>query len=76
MAGITLAQAEAKLATWMAAEDKLANGVEARQGDRVLKYADLSEVREQITYWEGKCNDLSSGDGSGNIVPKSIIPLG
>ena len=76
MAGITLAQAQDKLTTWMAAEDKIANGQEARQGDRVLKYADLKEVRESITYWEGKCAELDSGDGSGNITPIGIVPLG
>lgn len=76
MSGITLTEAEAKLAVWMAAETKIANGQEARQGDRVLKYADLKEVRESITYWETKCKELDSGDGSGNITPIGIVPLG
>lgn len=64
MAGITLAQAEAKLTTWMDAEDKIAQGQEYQIGARRLKRADLAEVREQITYWNGWVNKLSNGGGA------------
>ena len=75
MAGITLAIAEAKLTTWLDAEEKIASGQEVRRGDRVLKYADLKFVREQIEYWNGKVSDLERGDGSGDIIPRSIVPI-
>jgi len=75
MAGITAAQAETKLAEYLALETKIMSGQEARQGDRVLKYSDLSEVREGIQYWNSKCKELGSGDGSGNIQPKSMVPI-
>lgn len=61
MAGITLADAEAKLATWLAAEEKIANGQEYTIGSRTLKRADLADVRESITYWDGKVKQLSRG---------------
>jgi hypothetical protein len=75
MAGITPEIAQEKLAEYLELESKIMNGQEARQGDRVLKHADLSEVREGITYWNGKCKELDAGDGSGDIVPKSVIPI-
>ncbi len=61
MAGITLAQAEAKLVLWMAAEDAVASGQEYTIGSRSLKRADLKEVREQLQYWDGKVKELSRG---------------
>ena len=42
MAGITLEQAEAKLQTWMEAEEKIASGQGYSIGDRRLTRADLS----------------------------------
>lgn len=61
MAGITLAQAEAKLTTWLAAMDKIAEGQEYTIGSRTLKRANLKEVQEQITFWDGKVKELSRG---------------
>lgn len=61
MAGITLTQAEAKLATWLDAEDKVATGQEYTIGTRSLKRADLKEIRETIQYWDGKVKELSRG---------------
>jgi len=75
MAGITLEQAEARLAGSLELAEKLENGQEVRRGDRVLKYSDLKDVRETIDYWEAKVNTLSKGDGSGDIIPRSIIPI-
>ena len=64
MAGITLAQAEAKLTTWMDAEDKVAQGQEYSIGSRRLKRADLAEIRQQITYWNSWVNKLTTGSGA------------
>lgn len=61
MAGITLAQAEAKLTLWMSAEDKVAAGQEYAIGARRLKRADLAEVRQQVQFWDAKVKELSRG---------------
>lgn len=58
MAGITLAQAQAKLAVWLAAEEALATSqsyeIEVEGNRRQLTRADLKEVAERITYWNNK----------------------
>lgn len=63
MAGITLAQAEAKLSTWLAAEEKCAAKqsytISSSGGSRTLTFADLSDIREQIDYWQGHVTRLS-----------------
>lgn len=61
MAGITLAQAEAKLTTWLDAEDKVASGQAYTIGTRSLRRADLAEVREQVKFWDGKVKELARG---------------
>jgi len=61
MAGITLAQAEAKLTTWLAADDAVANSQEYYIGSRRMRKADAAEIRANIDYWEEKVNKLSRG---------------
>lgn len=61
MAGITLTQAEAKLTTWLAAEDRVAQGQEYSIGSRRLRRADLAEIREQVKFWDGKVKELTRG---------------
>lgn len=61
MAGITLAQAEAKLTEYLDAETAVLSGQEYSIGSRRLKRADLVEIREGVTFWNGKVNELSSG---------------
>jgi len=65
MAGITLAQAEAKLTTWMAALDKIAVGqsytISSGTGSRTLSRANLTEVQAQIEYWDAKVKHLTRG---------------
>lgn len=55
---ITLAQAEAKLTLWMAAEEKVASGqsyiIEVDGSRRELRRADLAEIRKTIDYWNDK----------------------
>lgn len=60
MAGITLERAEAKLKLWLDAEDKVASGQAWSDGTRQLTRADLNAIREQITFWEGKVDKLTS----------------
>lgn len=58
MAGITKEQAEAKLQTWMEAEEKIASGQGYSIGDRRLTRADLYTVRGEIKYWDNKVKEL------------------
>ena len=58
---ITLAQAEAKVTLWMAAEDAVATGQSYSIGTRSLTRADLKDIRETIDYWEGKVQRLTRG---------------
>lgn len=67
MAGITLTQAEAKLTTWLDAEDKIAQGQKYTIGQRTLERADLKEVREQIRFWDGKVKELARGSSGMRI---------
>ena len=58
MAGITKEQAEAKLQTWMEAEEKIASGQGYSIGDRRLTRAALYTVRGEIEYWDNKVKEL------------------
>ena len=61
MAGITLADAQAKLDLWMDAEDKVAAGQEYTINGRALKRADLGMIGERVTFWDNKVKRLSRG---------------
>ena len=72
MAGITLAQAEAKLTAYLTAEnDILTRGQSAAIKGRNLTRASLAEVREGVTYWQGMVQNLTRGGIRGRrVVPK------
>lgn len=73
MPGITLQQAEAKLATWLAAEDAIANrGQSYSIAGRSLSRADLGEIRESIDYWDKKVTALSAGT-AGRRGPRYVV---
>ena len=59
MAGIPKEQAEAKLQTWMEAEEKIASGQGYSIGDRRLTRADLYTVRGEIEYWNNTVKELA-----------------
>ena len=65
MAGITLAQAEAKLATWMAPLDTIAVGqsysIATGTGSRSVNRADLAEAQKQVEYWDRQVKRLTRG---------------
>jgi len=52
MAGLTIAIAESKLESWLAADEKVATGQEYRIGTRWLTRADAKEIRANIQYWQ------------------------
>lgn len=76
MAGITLAQAEAKLTLWLAAEESLAVSqsyeIEVEGNRRSLTRADLAEVGKRITYWQGWVTRLS-GAAAGTSRTRTIV---
>ncbi len=76
MAGITLAQAEAKLAMWLAAEEAIATGqayeIEVEGNRRKLTRADLGQVRNSITYWNNKVVALTRA-ASGTSRIRNIV---
>lgn len=61
MAGITKAQAEAKLAIWLEAEEKVAAGQAYSIGGRSLTRADLKAIGDRIIYWNGMVQSLDRG---------------
>lgn len=64
MAGITLSQAEAQLAVWIAASTAVASGqeyeIETGNGRRKLRRADSDSIQKQIVFWDGWVKRLSS----------------
>ena len=59
MAGITLAQAEAALALWVAADQAVASGQSYSIKDRSLTRANAAEITEKIEYWNNWVKKLS-----------------
>jgi len=73
MAGITLAQAQAKLTAWMAADDAVAAGQSYSIGGRSLTRANAAEIRNNIEFWDRKVQRLG---GSGGIRCRYGAPNG
>ena len=61
MAGITLAQAQEQLDTWLAASTAVSAKQRYRIGDRELVYADLAAIQAQIEFWDAKVKSLDRG---------------
>ena len=74
MAGITLANAEAQLALWLAADAAVATGQEYTIAGRTLKRADAAEITNKIDYWNGQVQRLSAG-GNGGMRVRGITPV-
>lgn len=60
MAGITLTQAEAQLALWVAASSAVASGQNYSIKDRSLSRVDAGEIRQQIDYWQNWVSKLTA----------------
>jgi hypothetical protein len=68
MAGITLAQAEAQLTLWLAADTAVATGQAYTIGGRSLTRTNAKEIRENIIFWDSQVKRLAteaSAAGSG-----------
>lgn len=69
MAGLTLEDAEARLAGWLAADAQLQAGQEVWFDKRKLTRADAEQVRNNIDYWNKKCQELdASTNGRGRSI--------
>lgn len=60
MAGITLAQAEAQLAYYLAAEQKALESQRYAIGDRSQQRADLEDIQRGITLWDSRVKQLTN----------------
>jgi hypothetical protein len=72
MPGITIAQAEAKLAEWMEADTAVATGQSYSIGSRSLTRAHSAEIRANIKYW----NDMVQRLSRGGIRVRGVTPRG
>jgi hypothetical protein len=74
-AGITLTQAEAQLAAWLAASTAVAGGQSYEIAGRKLTRVNAAEIREQLEYWDNKVKTLSArSQGTGRT--RTIVARG
>lgn len=66
MAGITEAQAQARLDALLAAHDAIVTGQSYTIEDRTLTRSNLKEVQAAIEYWDNKVKQLS-GSGAARV---------
>lgn len=63
--GITLAEAKAGLAAWLAADAAVSQGQEYRINfggtDRLLRRADAAMIADRVSFWETKVRRLATG---------------
>lgn len=60
MTAISLAQAQAKLALWMEADERVAAGQSFTIAGRSLSRVDAAEIRENISFWEAKVQKIEA----------------
>lgn len=76
--GITAEIAEKHLNEWLEAELAVCTGQSYTIGSRVLTRANLTEIRNAITYWQGWLSKLENTAKSGGrnriirIVPRDL----
>jgi hypothetical protein len=67
MAGITLATAEAKLELWLAADEAVAKKQSYSIAGRSLTLADVNDIRQNISYWQGWVDRLQASSRGGRV---------
>lgn len=60
MAGITLAQAEAQLANWLAASEAVALNQSYSISGRTLTRANADHIQKQVEFWDSKVKQLAA----------------
>jgi hypothetical protein len=73
MAGITLSQAEAKLALWLEADDALSKAQSYSIAGRSLTRTDARLVQEKIEFWDRQVKRLTTNTGGGIRVRGATI---
>lgn len=73
MAGITLAQAEAKLAEYLAAETKILAGQRVEMDGISLTRANLEQIQAGISTWDARVKALS-GTATGRGRARTVQP--
>lgn len=82
MAGLTLAQAEARLTEYLAAEALVLQGqsaeIDTGLGRRKFTRADLAAIQEGIDTWQKRCEQLeakeaSASGGTGGLRAVGVI---
>lgn len=75
MAGITLVQAEAQLASWLAASTAVAAGqsytISVGGSSRSMTKADAAVIQKQITFWDRQVKRLTRG----GLAVKGATPV-
>jgi len=74
VAGIDLATAQAKLATWLAADEAVAQGQAHTIGNRAYTAADAETIRRNVDYWDRKCKELDNASGGSSLIVQNGIP--
>ncbi|WP_315804045.1 DUF6148 family protein [Bradyrhizobium sp. SZCCHNS3002] len=78
MAGITLAQAQAQLAAWLAASSAVAISqayeIDTGNGSRKLTRADAAEIRQQVTFWDQQVKSLTAAASGGRRRVRYVVP--
>lgn len=72
MAGLTLANAEAQLALWLAADAAVATGQSYEIAGRRLTRADAAEVTKKLDYWNNKVVTLTN-QSQGRSRARSVV---
>ena len=75
MAGITLEQAEAQLASWLAASTAVAAGQSYEIAGRSLTRVNAQHIDRMIEYWNGKAATLSQ-QSQGRSRSRTMAPGG
>jgi len=75
MAGITLAQAEAQLALYLAAEQAVLAKQSYEIAGRKLTKANLAEIQQGIKIWNDRAVTLSAAS-AGRSRARTIVPAG
>jgi hypothetical protein len=73
MAGITIAQAEAALARWIAADEAVSNRQSYSIAGRTYTSSNAKEIRENIDYWDNKAKELTENAAGGLITSQMTI---
>lgn len=73
MAGITLAQAEAQLALYLAAETAVLSGQSYEIAGRKLTRANLAEIQQGIDAWNRRASDLGN-QAAGRSRSRTMVP--